>query len=248
MNRSSSSFSKKLYLQDIKELKPILSELDTENSFEAIDMLLMQKLLFSKKVWQKINNNSNFIHDKLYTLYPDIKWNSLRIDGQAAWAFVNNLNISVHTCKKTRGASKYKHQVSTLQGGMYCLLCGSNKDLQVDHKVSVNMGGDEYELKNMQLLCQQCNLGKSNTQDYDTSEALKIQDKESHALRYIVLINKSKKGGMGLASICQNCGINSSAGELEVVKIFKDLAHSYSNLKVICKGGCSSERSKTSGR
>jgi hypothetical protein len=117
VSRSSSNFRNDLYLQKLKEVKPILTYLDAEVTLGATNMLLMQKLLFSKTVWKKINNNQSLINEKLLTLYPDIMWKSFHINGEVAWKFVNNLNTSIHTNKQTNGASKYKKQVATLQGG-----------------------------------------------------------------------------------------------------------------------------------
>ena len=48
-----------------------------------------------------------------------------------------------------------------------CVLCGRspattpNLDLQIDHIIPYSLGG-ETELNNLQTLCSECNLGKSN--------------------------------------------------------------------------------------
>lgn len=47
---------------------------------------------------------------------------------------------------------KYKHT---------CVKCGSRKDLEIDHIVPISRGG-KSELMNLQVLCKQCNIKKSN--------------------------------------------------------------------------------------
>lgn len=42
-----------------------------------------------------------------------------------------------------------------------CKVCGSKENLQIDHKFPVSEGGRCY-LDNLQVLCRNCNLAKSN--------------------------------------------------------------------------------------
>jgi len=47
-----------------------------------------------------------------------------------------------------------------------CLKCGSEDNLQIDHIISINSGG-ENRLSNLQTLCKRCNVIKSiNFKDY----------------------------------------------------------------------------------
>ena len=45
--------------------------------------------------------------------------------------------------------------------GRQCVMCGSNKDLQYDHIIPLSLGGGN-QVENIQLLCKDCNLTKSN--------------------------------------------------------------------------------------
>lgn len=56
-----------------------------------------------------------------------------------------------------------RHEVF-VKDGYRCVECGAtNKEarLHVDHILPVSQGGSD-ELRNLQTLCQECNLGKSN--------------------------------------------------------------------------------------
>lgn len=43
-----------------------------------------------------------------------------------------------------------------------CVLCGSNKNLHFDHDLPFSRGGTSLTSRNIRLLCQKCNLSKSN--------------------------------------------------------------------------------------
>jgi 5-methylcytosine-specific restriction endonuclease McrA len=54
-------------------------------------------------------------------------------------------------------------QVVYARDGGICMKCGrrvSRKDFHVDHIVPLSQGGDEWDLANLELSCQECNLQK----------------------------------------------------------------------------------------
>ena len=66
--------------------------------------------------------------------------------------------------KRTHIPRGLKHEVFK-RDGYKCVECGASKDdgatLHVDHKVPVSKGGTD-ELSNLQTLCSDCNLNKSD--------------------------------------------------------------------------------------
>lgn len=57
--------------------------------------------------------------------------------------------------------SEVKKEVWKRDKGL-CVQCGSNKNLHFDHDLPFSRGGTSLTAKNVQLLCQKCNLSKSN--------------------------------------------------------------------------------------
>ena len=199
----------------------------------------LQKLIFSKLFWKSTNNSKNKILSALYEIYEDIDWKAEKIFDIPAWRFVNNLNNSIHSEEKTTGGKRFRESVIRRQKGEFCVLCGKKdkKTLQVDHVDAVNQGGGENDVRNMQILCKPCNVGKSNKTEFDIVEEMMLADTpKSLALRYKVFLrNKNINHEL---STCAFCGSKSRDVELDVVKINSKLAYCYSNLTVRCKKEC----------
>ena len=84
---------------------------------------------------------------------------------------VKSLNVVLLDIKTTKAKRKrthiprgLKHEVFK-RDGYKCVECGASRDdgatLHVDHKIPVSKGGTD-ELDNLQTLCQDCNLNKSD--------------------------------------------------------------------------------------
>jgi len=50
-----------------------------------------------------------------------------------------------------------------------CQICGSAEDLHVDHIIPVSKNGPMYDEENLQTLCSDCNLSKSDKTELDAS-------------------------------------------------------------------------------
>jgi hypothetical protein len=220
---------------DFATLSELFGDTDPRIPALATGALDLQRLVFSEAVWRSINNNRTRVYDKLIEVYPEVAWREVKIAGEPIWQFVNRLNHSVHTNAKTRGGGKHKTKVIALQGGEFCLLCGSRDRPQVDHIVAVNLGGPKDDISNLQLLCEKCNAAKSNIADYDIRIALRVLDKECDQLRYRVLLDRGDTRGTGTRGFCEDCGLMPPETELSVVKKSPALSYAYANLKVTCK-------------
>lgn len=80
----------------------------------------------------------------------------------------NNLTNTQITHKTTREPSKSLRYDVLTRDNYKCVICGrstsDNIKLQVDHIIPYSLGG-ETTLDNLQTLCSDCNLGKSNKKD-----------------------------------------------------------------------------------
>lgn len=71
-------------------------------------------------------------------------------------------NSSIRTLPHTRLIpSDIKREVYLRDGGK-CVLCGSTENLHFDHDLPFSKGGTSLSAKNIRLLCQKCNLKKSD--------------------------------------------------------------------------------------
>jgi hypothetical protein len=211
---------------DFATLSELFGDTDPRIPALATGALDLQRLVFSEAVWRSINNNRTRVYDKLIEVYPEVAWREVKIAGDPIWQFVNRLNNSVHTNAKTRGGGKHKTQVIALQGGEFCLLCGSRDRPQVDHIVAVNLGGSKDDISNLQLLCERCNAAKSNIADYDIRIALRVLDKDD----WVTAI------GEGLKKMFRSIGTKGKSKKynLEIVKKAKD--GTSDQFRLVCLG------------
>ena len=105
----------------------------------------------------------------------------LRKDG----SFYSDRNIWDAICRVERGKVSNKMRFAIYErDGYRCRKCGSPNDLEVDHIFPIAKGG-KTEFNNLQTLCHQCNLLKSDSVEHGTYDPK--YDKKMH--------------------ICPNCGI-----------------------------------------
>lgn len=65
---------------------------------------------------------------------------------------------------------QHVREVVYLRDGGRCMKCGKrlNKhNFHVDHIIPIAKGGDEWELSNLELSCQECNLKKGTQEEID---------------------------------------------------------------------------------
>lgn len=79
---------------------------------------------------------------------------------QTAMALVTD-EVDPATKSRTRIPDDVRLAVWTRDGGR-CVKCGATQDLEFDHLIPVSRGGSSTE-RNVQILCQRCNLQKSDS-------------------------------------------------------------------------------------
>lgn len=201
---------------------------------QARKQLLVQRLLFSKETWTKINNSRTAINHKLVEDRPHINPATVRVGEQPLWEFVNQINKALHSTERTQGAVHLRDQVASSQGGEYCAMCGSLDKLQVDHIRPVSHDGERNALPNLQLLCEECNSGKRAIQNNDSRYIFEATDAQSNRLRYLVLRDQAHQADGRFFGQCSKCASLSKDVALKVTKLKPNLAFSYSNLRTVC--------------
>lgn len=103
-------------------------------------------------------------HDIIYALDGTIV-KRIPIGGRAIYLFAENHGISSRMRDAIREeAMKLNDSIKRKvfeRDGRYCAVCGCSEKLCIDHIIPVSRGGFTV-LDNLQVLCEKCNLQKSN--------------------------------------------------------------------------------------
>lgn len=149
---------------------------------------------------------------------------------------VRRQNEGARLGSRTRGAAKELASVAKDQGGHFCLLCGAETELQVDHIVPASLGGGD-ELNNYQLLCAPCNGGKGDTQSL-LWEQLRVTTSTavSTRLRYVKLWRASVDDKGRRRGVCPVCSRRVPEVRLSVVPLGPTCAANFMTTTVACNG------------
>jgi 5-methylcytosine-specific restriction endonuclease McrA len=204
---------------------------------QFLENLVKQQYVFNDVTWRVENGKDSEIFNFLNSLYGERKnWDKEKIFNKPAIKFVRELNTSLHNEELTPGGAKFFKRVASLQEGEYCVICGSQENLEVDHINAVNMRGHPEDINNMQLLCIDCNRAKTNYSDQllpfviVTQKSRNISGKLRYKFFYDNLVNFDGRN-MGC---CQYCGENAKMTKLHVVLRNPKAAANYSNLSIMC--------------
>ena len=207
--------------------------------------LVKQQFVIDETEWKTTKFNDSSAINFLTALNGSSKdWDSVKIFGIPAIVFFRQINLKEHCNETTRGGSKYLKELIKTQGN-YCTLCGSKKNLTVDHIDPVNNAGDKNSdsLKNFQILCKRCNEAKNNYAN-DLIPAVfttRKTDTIPEQLRIKVLIDNATIENNRLLGRCV-CGATANNSELLVkIKIPRSAAN-YSNLTIACKNCTNNHR------
>lgn len=127
-----------------------------------------QSLILTRDYWfQHKDSNASLLE-------PFGLLNATTADKLLALQRIHSVNGAIHDGEPTHGASQKLSLVAKSQGGSFCRMCGRRTHLHVDHILPTSQGGSN-QLKNLQILCVTCNLGKGATQFGRLPDILKVR-------------------------------------------------------------------------
>lgn len=186
---------------------------------EVAQGLLEARLVVDAEQWYRVSSNDRFAVEFLNGVLGTRKrsWDSSRLLGGSPLAALRAINMRAHAWSTTKGAAKYRALVVQAQGGEFCSMCGRLENLAVDHVDPVSMGGSSDSVSNMQLLCQDCNLGKTNLRDrlLPTAIGLRTSPVIGPRLRFKHLLLDSIEVDGRTRGVC-SCGRRADEAELRV--------------------------------
>jgi len=196
--------------------------------------LRRQALLVCRETWVRNGYSGDFCADVLRVATGvEAPWKTVMTQGQSAVELLRRINDSAHVTTTTSGAAAMRPLVAEVQGGAHCVLCGETETLEVDHIIPVNMGGSDH-LRNLQLLCKQCNSAKKNLKDDLLAVTL-----QSRLDRVVTDTRRYKR--LQLSTVEHNgrefgrCSCGRRAGETRLRVVVKSpMSASFINLQVVC--------------
>lgn len=162
------------YSKDVEEILVCESVNNSEyssNKYKRIEARVLEKLIY---------NQENFVITLKIEVYYRSNGGSVNVSRKGKYSFDEIINIYnewqngnefEETKKQERKIMNYDIRYNVLKRDNYsCQICGATaKDgakLQVDHIIPISKGGKTV-MSNLQTLCEQCNIGKSNKTDDD---------------------------------------------------------------------------------
>ncbi len=220
-------------------MEPVLDAAREQMLGDLVDefrrCLLEQLVVVERDQWLRYGASDAFVKQHLSDLFGARDWDTTKINGRWALRYVREINDTVHHLRRTSGGARYRSQVEESQGGAFCVACGRRDDLHVDHIVPVSRGGDEFSIRNMQLLCSTCNSAKRDLEgELLPSTVVTVRDRAARPrarfkrLLLTGLTHEGRKFGQ-----C-GCGRTSREAELYVFAQ-KPLAANFINLRVTCR-------------
>jgi hypothetical protein len=205
---------------------------------EAALNLLESRLLVRDDLWHRVSQNDAFALEFLTKSLgaPKRSWDVEEFLGQSALPALRAVNQRAHAYSATTGAVGFSRAVARAQGGEFCTVCGKRERLHVDHIMPVSVGGIADLVTNMQLLCRECNLGKSNLKNRLLPVALahNTTRKISAGLRFKHLLLDSVEVDGRTRGVC-SCGQRAESAELEVTVASDVAAANLLSLITRCK-------------
>jgi 5-methylcytosine-specific restriction endonuclease McrA len=204
---------------------------------EVARSMVTNRVVVESDVWHRRGADDAFVMRVLASLFGRKTWDTEEILGERALPFLRETNRRAHSYASTHGGARYKQAVGQAQGGVFCCLCGARDEpLVVDHILPVNQGGTPDDIRNMQLLCAQCNLGKGALRDQLIPAAvhLNVTADVSAGLRFKVLVLSSTLQDGRYRGAC-DCGAQPPDVRLRVKPEPEYVAANIANLVITCE-------------
>jgi 5-methylcytosine-specific restriction endonuclease McrA len=213
---------------------PKLRQILTETALN----LLESRLIVHAETWHRVSKSDAFAKQFLTDLLGQPQsndWDEEVLLGHSALGMLRAVNGRAHAYGATKGAARYKPAVAAAQGGTFCSMCGRREELVVDHIEPVTVGGTDDSLRNMQLLCIECNSGKSDLRDRALPIAVRhhITPTVSAGLRFKHLLIGSIRVDGRDRGVCE-CGLQADTTELRVAIWPSQAAANLLNLRTKC--------------
>jgi 5-methylcytosine-specific restriction endonuclease McrA len=207
-------------------------------SDDVTRLISAQQFLLERDLWRSKGRDPRFLREAATQLLGrDVDPFTHKLGERSVADLIIEVNRYFHSENRTRGARSFRSRVIQAQDGEFCALCGSRStnQLQVDHVVPVNIGGQDH-LSNMQLLCTDCNSAKGNWRSLGVGAILQSSSSDGvpKLLRYKKLLESSSTSTGRTIGQCR-CGRTAKIAPLDIEKIRPLFAPTYLNLRVTCK-------------
>lgn len=219
-------------LDSVGDAAPVVKDL----LLLAIGSVVEARYIFARDKWSEHSADDSFLLRYLRTVQPDVEdWDNARLFGQPALPIVRSLNQSTHSGARSPGGSQHRERVEAAQGKVYCVLCGREDGLHVDHIQAVALDGGIDDIHNLQLLCGECNIGKGKLAEKGFGGLLENVGNREISLRsrYVRLAIGADDDEDRIGGRCC-CGTSAKKSEIEVVVCDPRVAANFVNLTLVC--------------
>lgn len=203
---------------------------------EVQQLLTEQRLVLDAEFWKRERYNDGALLSALVKALPGCR------DPESELLLLKWVNASVHHPTSRESAADQRSHLERMFGPR-CHLCGTDESgsaLHIDHVVPLARGGAPREISNLQLLCSDCNLGKSDLESRLLPRALKtnLSATPTPSVRFkrLSITGTTDEDGRTRGR-CERCAGTSEDRPLEVVGP-APFAANLINSRVICLGGC----------
>jgi hypothetical protein len=216
----------------------ILTKIPNKDHLQSLFNKQILEVFFAvnKQTWLELGEDRRKAMELLQRVFPKEELSNNEILKTSFVDVFLKSNASMHCDSTTKNVSKFRKRLEKIQGIKCCTLCGSDKDIEVDHIVPVNQGGDIQDINNMQLLCSFCNTAKGSLKNdcltalFQTSDTL---EKFSSKCQFLYRTTNSKCINGRSYGIC-NCGKTTRESQIYIELDRINFQYSFFNITTKC--------------